>query len=86
VKHQCQPELLPRSPNFANTSNSPNTKVVCFVEGHNFHVEWHCWFELQVGEKFKSTPVGTIHGSREFLHLGIQFVQKMVEKKTAHPL
>jgi hypothetical protein len=22
-----------------NTSNSPNTKVVCFVEGHIFHVE-----------------------------------------------
>jgi hypothetical protein len=22
-----------------NTSNSPNTKVVCFVKGHIFHVE-----------------------------------------------
>jgi hypothetical protein len=27
-----------------NTSNSPNTKVVYFVEGHNFHVEWHLRF------------------------------------------
>jgi hypothetical protein len=36
-----------------NTSNSPNTKVVCFVEGHNFHVEWHCWFEVQIDEKGK---------------------------------
>jgi hypothetical protein len=64
-----------------NTSNSPNTKVLHFVEGHNFHVEWHCWFELQVGERFKSTPVGTIHGSREFLHLGIQFVQEWLRKR-----
>jgi hypothetical protein len=28
-----------------NTSNSPNVKVVQFVEGHNFHVEWHLRFE-----------------------------------------
>jgi hypothetical protein len=64
-----------------NTSKSPNTKVVHFVEGHNFHVEWHCLFELQIGEKFKSTPVGTIHWSRELLHLGIQFVQTWLRKR-----
>jgi hypothetical protein len=29
-----------------NTSKSPNVKVVCFVEGHNFHVEWHLRFEV----------------------------------------
>jgi hypothetical protein len=29
-----------------NTSKSPNVKVVCFVEGHNFHVEWHLSFEV----------------------------------------
>jgi hypothetical protein len=34
-----------------NTSKSPNVKVVYFVEGHNFHVEWHFWFEVQIGEK-----------------------------------
>jgi hypothetical protein len=28
-----------------NTSKSPNVKVVCFVEGHNFHFEWHLRFE-----------------------------------------
>jgi hypothetical protein len=28
-----------------NTSKSPNVKVVCFVEGHKFHVEWHLGFE-----------------------------------------
>jgi hypothetical protein len=29
-----------------NTSNSPNTKVVYFVEGHNFLVDWHLRFEV----------------------------------------
>jgi hypothetical protein len=29
-----------------NTSNSLNIKVVQFVEGHNFHVEWHLKFEV----------------------------------------
>jgi hypothetical protein len=28
-----------------NTSKSPNVKVVYFVEGHTFHVEWHLRFE-----------------------------------------
>jgi hypothetical protein len=64
-----------------NTSNSPNTKVVYFVEGHTFHVGWHCWFEGQIGENFKSMPVGTIHWSQEILHLGIQFVQKWLRKR-----
>jgi hypothetical protein len=63
------------------TSNSPSTKVVYFVEGHNFHVGWHCWFEVQIGENLRSTPVGTIPWSREILHLGIQVVQKRVRKR-----
>jgi hypothetical protein len=44
-----------------NTSNSPNGKVVQFVEAHNFHVGWHCWFEVQIGENLKSTHDVTIH-------------------------
>jgi hypothetical protein len=64
-----------------NTSNSPNPKVVCFVEGHTFHVGWHCWFEVQIGEKFKSTRVSTIHWGRDIVHGGIQVVQKLLRKK-----
>jgi hypothetical protein len=64
-----------------NTSNSRNTKVVCFVEGHTFHVGWHCWFEVQIGQNFKSMPEGTIHWSREILYLGIQIVQKWLRKR-----
>jgi hypothetical protein len=49
-----------------NTSNSPNTKVVCFVEGYNFHVEWHYWFEVQIDEKGKSMSAFTVHQGRDF--------------------
>jgi hypothetical protein len=64
-----------------NTSNSPNTKVVHFVEGHNFHVEWHCWFELQIGENCKSTLLVTIHRRPENSRFGIQFMLKWLRKR-----
>jgi hypothetical protein len=64
-----------------NTSNSPNTKVVYFVKGHNFHVEWHCWFEVQMGEKLKSTLLVTVHQRPENSQLGNQFVQKWLRKR-----
>jgi hypothetical protein len=51
------------------------------MEGHTFHVGWHCWFEVQIGGNVRSTPEGTIHRSREILHLGIQFVQKLLRKR-----
>jgi hypothetical protein len=35
-----------------NTQNSTFRKVVGLVEGHNFHVEWHCKFG---GENFEKT-------------------------------
>jgi hypothetical protein len=58
-----------------NTSNSPNTKV-----GY-FHVEWHCWFEMQMGENLKSTLLVTVHRHPENSQLGIQFVQKWLRKR-----
>jgi hypothetical protein len=63
-----------------NTSNSPNTKVVYFVEGNNFHVEWHLRFGVEMGEKLKSTLEVTIHRRPENSQLGIQFVQKWLRK------
>jgi hypothetical protein len=54
---------------------------VYFVEGHNFHVEWHCWFEVQISEKLKSTLLATIHRRPENNHLGIQIVQKWLRKR-----
>jgi hypothetical protein len=64
-----------------NTSKPPNVKVVYFVEGHNFHVEWHSWFEVQNGEKCRSTPRVTIHWRPENSKLGIAFVHKWLRKR-----
>jgi hypothetical protein len=63
-----------------NTSNSPNAKVLYFVEGTNFHVEWNYWFEVQNGKKCKSTPRVTIHRRLENCRLGIAFVHKWLRK------
>jgi hypothetical protein len=41
---QTPPEVLLCSPIHLNTSKSPDMKVVQFVVGHNFHVEWHFKF------------------------------------------
>jgi hypothetical protein len=48
-----------------NTSNSPNTKVVQFLEGHNFAFGWHFKFGVEKGEKVWSTPSITIHRRQE---------------------
>jgi hypothetical protein len=63
-----------------NTSKSPNVKVVYFVEGHNFLVEWHFCFEVQIGEKCRSTPPGTIHWSRDFCKVPLRFMQNPLIK------
>jgi hypothetical protein len=63
-----------------NTSKYPNVKVVYFVEGHNFHVEWHYRFEVQSGEKCRSTPPGTIHWSRDFCKVPLHFIQNLLIK------
>jgi hypothetical protein len=63
-----------------NTSKYPNAKVVYFVEGHNFPVEWHCWFEVQNGEKCRSMLLGTFHWHLENNKLCLQFVQKWMRK------
>jgi hypothetical protein len=44
-----------------NTSNYPNVKVVYVVEEHNFHVEWHLRFGVEMREKAWSTLIVTIH-------------------------
>jgi hypothetical protein len=44
-----------------NTSKSPNVKVVYFVEEHNFHVEWHLRFGVEMHEKAWSMLIVTIH-------------------------
>jgi hypothetical protein len=60
-----------------NTSNSPNVKVVQFVEGHNFHVEWHLRFEVEKGEKPWSMQFITIHQRHG---IGMPFVHNLLIK------
>jgi hypothetical protein len=63
-----------------NTSKSPNVKVVYFVEGHNFHVEWRLRFGVEMREKAWSMPRVTIHRCPEICHLGMHFVHKWLRK------
>jgi hypothetical protein len=63
-----------------NTSNSPNVKVVYFVGEHNFHVEWHLRFGVEMCEKPRSMLPGTIHRRPEICQLGIAFVHKWLRK------
>jgi hypothetical protein len=51
-------------------------KSCVFVEGHNFHVDWHWRFGVEEGQKCKSTLLGTIHGRPEIIELGMLFVHK----------
>jgi hypothetical protein len=64
-----------------NTSKYPNVKVVYLVEGHNFHVEWHWRFGVQMGEKCRSTPQVTIHRRPENSQLGMRFVHNWLRKR-----
>jgi hypothetical protein len=64
-----------------NTSNSPNVKVVYFVKEHNFHVEWHLKFRVEMREKSWSTLVVTIHRRPENSQVGMHFVHKWLRKR-----
>jgi hypothetical protein len=48
--------------------------------GHNFRVERHLRFEVEMGEKAWSTPLGTIHWSREFCKAPLHFMQNLLIK------
>jgi hypothetical protein len=43
--------------------------------GHNFVVEWHFKFEVEIGEKRWSTPANTVYRHQENLQVGVQFMQ-----------
>jgi hypothetical protein len=64
-------------------------KVVQFVEGHNFHVDWHFKFCMEIGEKIGSEfYIGRFscsprHGDIQSL---AAIYAKSVEKNTLEPL
>jgi hypothetical protein len=36
-------------------------KVVQFVEGHNFHVDWHFKFGVEIGEKLGPLTIPPVY-------------------------
>jgi hypothetical protein len=65
-----------------NTSNSPNAKVLYFVKEHNFYVEWHLRFGVEMREKPWSTLVVTVHRRPENSQVGMHFVHNWLRKRT----
>jgi hypothetical protein len=54
---------------------------VYFIEEHNFHVEWHLRFGVEMHEKVWSMPKVTVHRRTEICHLGMQFVHNQLRKR-----
>jgi hypothetical protein len=57
-----------------NTSKSIFMKVVHLVEGHNFHVEWHFKFWVEIGERLDRLPVPHVHRNRPAFKVGMTFL------------
>jgi hypothetical protein len=49
--------------------------------GHNFDVESHFKFKVEIGEKSWSMPASTVPIRQEKLHVGKQFLQNLLLKK-----
>jgi hypothetical protein len=49
-------------------------KVVQLVEGHNFHVDWHFKFCVEIGENLGQPPV-PVHRNRAAFKVWQRFVQ-----------
>jgi hypothetical protein len=63
-----------------NTSKSPNTKVFQFVEGHNFHVDWHFKFWVKKGEKCGQLSASPVHRDMATFKVWQQLVQNPLRK------
>jgi hypothetical protein len=63
-----------------NTSKSTFMKVVHLVEGHNFHVDWHFQFWVEIGEKLGQLSVPLVHRDRPAFDVGTTFLQNPLRK------
>jgi hypothetical protein len=63
-----------------NTSKSTFMKVVHLVEGHNFHVDWHFKFWVEIGEKLDRWSVPPVHRDRPAFNVGKAFLQNPLRK------
>jgi hypothetical protein len=55
-------------------------KVVHLVEGHNFHVDWHFKFCVEIGEKLDRLSVPLVHRDRPAFKVGTTFLQNPSRK------
>jgi hypothetical protein len=63
-----------------NTSKSTLMKVVHLVEGHNFHVDWHFKFWVEIGEKLDRLTVSPVFQNRAAFKVGTTFLQNPSRK------
>jgi hypothetical protein len=63
-----------------NTSKSTFMKVVLFVEGLNFHVDWHFKFWEEIGEKLSQLSASHVHRDMTTFKVWLQFVQNPLRK------
>jgi hypothetical protein len=63
-----------------NTSKSTNTKVVQFVEGHNFDVDWHFKFWVEKDEKCGQLSASPAHRDMATFKVWQQIVQNPLRK------
>jgi hypothetical protein len=55
-------------------------KVVHLVEGHNFHVDWHFKFWVEIGEKLDGLAVPPVFQNRPTFKVGTTFLQSQLRK------
>jgi hypothetical protein len=63
-----------------NTSKSTNMKVLQFVEGHNFHLDWHSKFWEEIGEKLGQLPAAPVRWDMATFKVWLQFMQNPLRK------
>jgi hypothetical protein len=63
-----------------NTSKSTNIKVVQFVERHNFCVDWHFQFWVEIGEKRGRSTTAPVHRDMAAFKVGKTFLQNPLRK------
>jgi hypothetical protein len=55
-------------------------KVVQHVEAHNFHVDWHFQFSVEIGEKLGQLAVPPVHRDMVAFKVSKPFLQKPLRK------
>jgi hypothetical protein len=63
-----------------NTSKSTNMKVVQFIEGHNFHVDWNFKFWVEIGGKLGKLSASPVHRNMVTFKVWQRFVQNPLRK------